>query len=142
MHVPSAKPSRFLGLIVLAAGLVRCGGGGGYGGSPTAPPPPTAGLVVEIHDNAFSPKTITIQPGDTVTWVLRGNLATHTVTESTGRFDSGRIFTTAGMTFTHTFTTADQGHTFLYYCQTHQGCCLMQGSVRVGNDAPDPGPGY
>jgi hypothetical protein len=32
--------------------------------------------------------------------------------------------------------------TWEYSCQAHKDCCQMQGSVRVGRDAPPPGTGY
>jgi len=137
--------------LLLATGLVSLvtfacsGGGGGYGGgnSPTAPPPPSNSLVVEIRDFEFVPKSITVNPGDTVTWRLTGSAGIgHTVTAGGGVFDSGASFNTAGATFSHTFTAADAGKTFQYYCIAHQVCCLMQGSVRVGDTAPPPPPGY
>jgi plastocyanin len=124
-------------LIVLSCG----GGGGGYGGGPTAPTPPATGQVhiVQINDNSYDPQSITIQPGDTVRWVLNGNTTTHTVTAKNGSFDSGFIFTSKGMVYERRF---DTKGTYEYSCQTHSVCCLMRGSVRVGNDAPDPEPTY
>lgn len=93
-------------------------------------------------DNAFSPRSVTVQPGDTVRWVLQGSAVGHTVTDNTGAFDSGMVFNTGGDSYSHTFGIADSGRTFEYQCATHQACCQMQGSVRVGTDAPPPSPGY
>lgn len=121
--------------------LAACGGGGGHGMSPTTPAAPQT-ITVEIVDTAFNPQEIKVSPGDTVQWVLHGALTTHTTTEQNGLWDSGQAFTTQGATFSHTFTQADLGKTFLYYCKTHKACCQMQGSVRVGDSAPPPNPGY
>ncbi len=99
--------------------------------------------TVRLLDNQFSPKSITIQPGDKVRWVLEGNATNHTVTELDNNvFDSGFSFTVQGATFERTFTAADDGKTFKYYCRTHRDCCSRQGSVRVGNNAPDAGDDY
>jgi plastocyanin len=120
---------------------IACSGGGGGGGTPTAPGGP-ANVVVEVRDFEFSPKSITVEVGDTVTWRLVGDDKTHTVTAKGGVFDSGFTFTQPGATFTRTFTEADRGMTYEYWCETHQASHTMQGSVRVGSSAPQPGPGY
>ncbi len=111
------------------------GGGGGGGGDPDM-------VIVDVLDNSFDPKSVTIQPGDTVRWVLRGQDSSHTATEMNGTWDSGFVFNAAGAFFERTFPISEDGQTFQYYCVTHQGCCEMQGSVRVGANAPDPGDGY
>jgi plastocyanin len=132
------------GLTILALSALGCGGGGGGGGGPTAPPPPAGPktVTVAIVDNAYQPQSVTIEPGDTVRWVLRGSNSGHTVSDRTGAFDSGFVFHADGDSFEHTFTSADAGRTFEYSCTTHKVCCLMQGSVRVGQNAPPPSPGY
>ncbi len=129
--------------VAAALGLVLACGGGGGGGGPTAPPAPNPQAVtVELSEHSFSPKQIVIQPGETVAWVMRGSDPTHTVTALNGAFDSGAVFTAPGATFRRTFSAADSGRTFEYRCQAHADCCSMRGSVRVGSDAPPPGPGY
>lgn len=134
-------------LVALLATLaaLSCGGGGGGYGGPTAPPmqspPPSTGGVhiVTISDDAYDPKSLTIQPGETVRWVMNGNLTTHTVTAKNGSFDSGSVFTTKGAIYEHRF---DTGGTFEYACKVHGSCCGMRGSVLVGSDAPPPDPSY
>ncbi len=127
----------------LMALVTGCGGGGG-GKSPTSPPTTTPSgqvVTVTVMDDQFVPKQVTINPGDTVRWVLGGSpSAGHTVTANDGSFDSGKVFTSSGASFQHTFTTS--GTTVLYHCQTHYVCCQMQGSVRVGDSAPPPPTGY
>lgn len=135
-------------LLAIAAFLVACGGGGGGGGGsdgPTAPPPPPPGgsvVTVEVDEFSFEPRTVTIEPGQTVRWVFRGQDTTHTVTARDGAFDSGFVFQSQGDAFERTFGAADDGRTFEYSCVSHADCCDMKGSVRVGSDAPAPDPGY
>jgi plastocyanin len=128
--------------LVVGGLLAACGGGGG--GYPTAPNPPGGGAVVtvELEDFVYQPRSVTVEPGQTVRWILRGNDTTHTVTAIDGSFDSGFAFTAPGATFQRAFTEADRGKTFNYDCSSHTDCCDMKGSVRVGADAPPPSPGY
>lgn len=137
------RPLTFLGCVALFALLMApaCGGGGGGSNPPTTPPPPNV-VVVEIFDNRFEPKQLTIQPGTTVRWINRGAATDHSTMAMSGSWNSGFVFTGPGTTFEHTFTAADDGETFEYSCVTHKECCMMQGSVRVGESAPPPGPGY
>lgn len=141
MSTTKSRSRRLLATLTVAALLWACGGSGG--GSPTEPPTDTGTThTVEVIDNAFSPQSIQIQPGDTVRWVMQGGDPTHTVTDNDGAFDSGFVFEEVGDTFSRTFGADENGRTFEYFCQSHRQCCQMQGSVRVGDDAPDPSPGY
>lgn len=131
-----------LALMVSLAAYSCGGGGGGYGGgsSPTDPTPrPAQTHIVTVKENSYEPKSITIEPGDTVRWVLSGIDPSHTVTAVNGAFDSGTAFTATGAMYERRFETTG---TFDYSCKAHKQCCLMQGSVRVGNNSPPPGPGY
>ncbi len=81
--------------------------------------------TVAIKDFAFSPATITVKAGTTVTWTNQDSAA-HTVTsESSSKesFDSGSM--AKGKTFSHTFKTAG---TFNYICTFHPD---MMGKVEV-----------
>lgn len=142
MRRPAIVPGRlapWLGAVIV---ILACDGDGG---GPTAPPPPPpgGGNVVEVRviDNAFDPQSVTIQPGDTVRWVLRGSMTNHTTTEQNGLWDSGFVFTQPGATFQRTFPQNESGETFLYHCVTHVALG-MRGSVRVGANSPPPPPGY
>jgi len=99
-------------------------------------------VIVQVLDNSFNPQSVTVNPGDTVRWVMAGSAAGHTVTDEGGVFDSGFAFGHSGDSFDHTFTAADDGKTFQYRCTSHFACCRMAGSVRVGANAPAPDPGY
>lgn len=83
---------------------------------------PSVPNQVVIDRRKFTPATMTVAPGTTVTWVNRED-ATHTVTADDKSFDSGKLDT--GKTFTHTFDTAG---TYPYHCEIHYG---MTGQVVV-----------
>ncbi len=98
---------------------------------PPAPPPPAAQAPaapapaapvaaaqnVSIKDNAFDPKTITVNVGDTVTWTIAGQNE-HTVTADNASFNSDDLKAGEKTSFTFTFTKAG---TFAYYCKYHGG---------------------
>ncbi|HET9417168.1 MAG TPA: cupredoxin family copper-binding protein [Candidatus Limnocylindria bacterium] len=67
--------------------------------------------TVEIGDGFFSPATLTVAVGDTVTWTNVDD-SPHTVSAAT--FDSGNL--DGGQTFSFTFTEAG---TFDYVCSYH-----------------------
>lgn len=142
-------PLLVLGALVLTGTLVWACGGGRTSTSPQPPapppppPPPTANtFTVAVRDNTFEPRSITVRPGDTVRWVMQGSAPGHSVTDNGGLFDSGFVFIQNGSAYERVFTAAEENRTFEYRCVSHQGCCQMQGSVRVGDGAPSPGPGY
>ncbi|HJM40595.1 MAG TPA: alpha-amylase family glycosyl hydrolase, partial [Candidatus Thalassarchaeaceae archaeon] len=70
---------------------------------------------VDIQSMAFTPNTITIQIGDSITWTNQDSFS-HTATSTSGpaSFDSGTLSNSA--TFTFTFTTAG---TYQYKCDFH-----------------------
>jgi len=92
------------------------------GGSPTTVPGPAAGPAATIVDFAFSPATVTVPVGTTITWTNTG-AKPHTVTADDGSFASGTL---AGAdTFSQAFPTAG---TYAYHCAIHG---QMVGSVVV-----------
>ena len=73
-----------------------------------------SGNNIEIKNFAFSPSTLTINLGDTVTWTNEDS-APHTVTSNSGtELSSGTL--SNGKTYSHTFNTAE---TFEYHCEIH-----------------------
>jgi plastocyanin len=97
--------------------------------SPAAPPVTrsasahaSASATVTMGDNFFSPSSVTIAVGDTVTWKNNGQ-APHTATANNGSFDTGTI--QPGGSGSHTFNSAG---TFPYICTIHAN---MTGTVRV-----------
>jgi plastocyanin len=92
-----------------------------------------ANAEVSVGDNFFNPKTVQIQPGDSVTWRWTGS-APHNVKADSGQTESfgSKVLTGTGNTFEHTF--ADPGR-FTYFCEIHGP--VMSGAVEVG---PPPFP--
>lgn len=85
-------------------------------------------VTVDVVDNDFKPRSLTVRPGTEVTWEFTGSLP-HTVTETSGAFDSGTL--QPGDTFTMTF---DEPGQYSYYCALHHA---MQGTLVVA--VPTPG---
>jgi LPXTG-motif cell wall-anchored protein len=95
-----------------------------------AAPAMAADESVSIGDNFYSPATVTITEGDTVTWTNNGQ-APHSVTADNGSFDSSPSCPAAGCmengdTYSHTFSS---GGTFDYFCKVHGQS--MSGTVVV-----------
>jgi plastocyanin len=91
------------------------GTAGKPGTSSTAAAPAAKKVSVMIKNYAFSPATLTVNPGDTVTWTNMDS-APHTVTSSAGpeKLDSPQLKT--GDTWSYTFT---KSGTESYYCAVH-----------------------
>lgn len=85
------------------------------GGSAAAPgqDAPVATDAVTIQNFAFSPATVTVKTGTTVTWTNRDQDA-HTVTATAGSFHSPTLNT--GESFGYTFTTPGRVD---YLCSIH-----------------------
>jgi|SRR3989344_6951606 len=72
--------------------------------------------MINIANFAFSPSTLTIKSGDSVTWTNKDSSA-HTVTSDSGNeLDSERI--SNGQIYTHVFA---QPGTYSYHCTPHPG---------------------
>ncbi len=111
------KKILFIGLVAIVVLVSGC-----YGPttSPNATVQPTggatssaAGAMVQIKNFAFNPVTVTISTGQTVIWTNMDTVP-HTVTSTTGVFDSGPI--SPGQTVSYTFNNAG---TFEYSCTIH-----------------------
>ena len=79
-------------------------------------------VTVRMDDFFFSPASVTVAVGDTVTWHNTGK-APHTATANDGSFDTGTV--NSGGSASHTFNSAG---TFSYVCTIHPN---MHGTVRV-----------
>ena len=90
-----------------------------------------ADSAVTIANFAFSPATVTIQVGDSVTWTNEDSTP-HTATAEGGSFDTGQLAN--GDSESVTFDTAG---TFAYVCSIHP---QMTGSVVVEAAAATPEP--
>jgi plastocyanin len=114
--------------------LAGCGSSATGTTSQTSTPTAAGGSSVTIKDFAFSPQTLTVKPGTTVTWTNKDSTP-HTVTatdgpstsaETTGLFDSGSL--SQGDTFSFTF--AKSG-TYFYACTLHFTMQSMHAKVVV-----------
>lgn len=88
---------------------------------------------VNVGDNFFSPATITIRPGVTVTWTVQGSNG-HTVTSTVGNLlDTPTL--SQGQSFSFRFASPGM---FNYFCRVH-GQGVMSGTVVVRDDGEPPG---
>jgi plastocyanin len=112
-----------LGLFVLLALPTAAGASVG---EPTREAAPAAmqyaGASVSIIDFAFQPSYVEIPAGGSVSWYNAGG-APHTVTSSSGAFDSGTISPGGGYGVTLT-----APGTYTYYCAIHPS---MGGTIVV-----------
>lgn len=89
---------------------------------PLLVPAQAADHVVDIAGPAFRPAHITVQAGDTVTWINR-DIVPHTATADGGHWDTGKIAAGARVTVTVTDDMAGG-----YICAYHPS---MTGGVTV-----------
>ena len=109
-----------LALLALATGCSSGSDSGGASAPASAAPSassgsaaPSGGTTVEIKNFMFTPATLTVPVGATVTWKFDDSTQ-HTVTADDNSFASSPM--ASGQTFTHTFTTAG---TVPYHCSIH-----------------------
>lgn len=91
-------------------------------GAMSASMPTATAEAVAIEDFEFSPPSVEVGIGTTVTWT-NGGSSQHTATATDGSFDSGVL--SQGDSFSHTFDTAG---TFDYLCTVHPN---MKGTISV-----------
>jgi plastocyanin len=134
----SVKRYRLLAAVFVVLGAVMlvaaaCGSSSASTPTATATGGGTAAAAV-IKDFAFTPQTITVKAGTTVTWTNQDSVQ-HTVTSAdaigvnanvTSDFDSGLLG--QGQTFSFTFTKAG---TYFYLCTPHRAMPAMHGEVIV-----------
>lgn len=89
--------------------------------SPTSPAP-AAKNSVEISNFAFSPATLTVKVGDTVTWTNKDSMG-HSATANDNSFDTGIL--DQGKLGTVTFSKVG---TYTYHCSVHPN---MHGTIIV-----------
>lgn len=105
-------------------GMPAMPGMSGTGSQPSATTPerPVAGTTVSITNFAFTPATLTVKVGDTVTWTNRDE-EPHTVVADDGSFHSPGM--DANATYSYTFTKIGNVD---YICSIHP---FMHGTVTV-----------
>jgi plastocyanin len=99
---------------------------------PDEPPPPPPGVTVDVLANlTFSPASVTIAPGESVTWEWAEGVGRHNVVPDNGSEPaSSGVLRDGPFSFTHTFNTPG---TYRYYCASHgaPGGIGMSGTVVV-----------
>ena len=106
-------------LVVLLAPAAPAVAGGGCHGGPTQ----GEGDTVELKDACFTPSNLTIDPGETVTFVNLDDITHNVGGGGWGYFED----MSQGDTFTATF---DEAGTYPYACSYHPG---MTGAIIVGD---------
>jgi plastocyanin len=76
---------------------------------------PTSASTIVIHNFAFAPGSIKVRPGQKVRVVNRDSVA-HTVTSTSGKFNTGDV----GPGKTMTFTAPAKAGRYPYRCNIHQ----------------------
>ncbi len=128
MQIRASLARRFACALVVAAGLVTACGSDSTG--PGEPPGPFNGTIT-VQNTSFSPSSVTIAVGDSVTWRWAGG--SHSVTQGTTpdpSQDPSRLFDSgvkSSGTFGYRFTSAG---TFPYFCRPHFASG-MKGTVKV-----------
>lgn len=110
-----------LSALALAAGLTACGSA-----SPAASSTSSGGQgsTIVIKNFAFAPDTLTVTPGSTVS-VKNEDSVTHTLSSTTGKFNTGDVASDHTVRFTAPTTPG----TYPYRCDIHQ---YMTGTLVVG----------
>lgn len=116
------------GVLVLAGALLLAAFGGG--GSKSAAPGSSGfqgsatGTAITIKNFMFSPMTLTVKPGATIS-VTNKDSVTHTLTaQGSGSFNTGDITPDE----TKTVTAPMKPGTYHYICEIHQ---YMMGTIKV-----------
>lgn len=118
------KKTLFYAAIAILIGSAVIYGCSKSGSSSPTPAPVTKPVAtsVNIQNFAFSPDTLKVKPGTSVTWTNMDS-APHTATSLNGIFDSGSLST--GQAYSYTFSTAG---TYAYHCAIHS---MMKTAVIV-----------
>ncbi len=103
-----------VGSALLLAACSSTPSGSGGGATTATSGGGSAGATITIQNFAFSPVTLTVRPGEIVTVVNKDGVA-HTLTSTTGAFDTGDIAAGGSTTFKAPTTPG----TYRYHCKIH-----------------------
>ena len=114
----------FAASLVLA--LAACSGGvGGYGTTSPPPPPTPNGIVNATPSLAFTPRQVTVNAGDAVTFDFGGVAHNVIFDDRTGSTPADIVGNNVNISVARTFTVAG---TYNYHCNIHP---IMTGVVVV-----------
>jgi len=102
--------SGLLAVLISSIVFISCSKSNGYGSGNNPAP---AAATVSIRNMAFSPNSLSVKAGATVTWT-NSDTTIHTVTADDGSFNSGNI--AVGATYSKVFSSAGA---FSYHCALH-----------------------
>ena len=118
------------GSLVAACGSDEKTSGSSSGSSGGAADAATPTNAVTVKSNSFTPASLTVKVGDTVTWTWAGG--NHDVVSGANCTSDGSwkssLQSAAGSTFTHTF---DKAGSFEYFCNPHCANSAMKGTIVV-----------
>lgn len=131
--------------LVLSAGLAACGSSGSDGGTTTGPPgppspSPQAATIAATVQLAFSPSTVTVAPGGTVTFAF-GAVGHSVKFDAVANVPGDIPGVNADTSVSRTFSTAG---TYAFHCTIHPqmtGTIVVAASATNNNPAPPPGYG-
>ncbi len=125
LRKPGLLKAMFSVAIVLAVSLLAACGSPSLTPTASAPTPAPTGSViaVDIVNFSFSPATMTIPAGTTVTWTNKDAVSHNVVSDDGNLFDSGVLRQSAS--FSYTFT---KSGAFPFHCSPHPG---MKGTIFV-----------
>ena len=115
-------------IVLLLTGVllyIGCGKGGSKPITPVNTNTPTYTASVDITNFTFSPASVRILAGGTVTWTNK-DAVDHTATDLDGNFDSGHV--NPNQTYKFTFTKAG---IYTYHCSIHS--MMPNATVVVSN---------
>ncbi len=110
------------GLVLAGCGSSKSTSPGGSSSSSSSSSTTATGDTVAIKNYSFSPATLTVKVGTTVTWTQDDSGTKHSATDA-GVFDSTLL--PQGKSFSYKFTKAG---TYNYICTAHQ---FMKGTIIV-----------
>jgi plastocyanin len=87
---------------------------------------------VVIQDFSYQPQAVTINIGESVTWINRDPVGHTATSDSAGVFDTGVIAQSANKTVSFAI-----AGTYAYHCSIHP---TLKGTVIVAGPTPTPGP--
>jgi plastocyanin len=124
-------------LIALAAVVAACGSSSSASNTPAATPAASAAAAsssVSIQNFAFTPKTLTVSPGTTVTWTNNDSAPHNVISTVSISVNSATTSTFASSTLsqgqTFSFTFAKKG-VYFYECSIHKSLPAMHAEVIV-----------
>ncbi|WGW13931.1 cupredoxin domain-containing protein [Saxibacter everestensis] len=106
--------------LALLAGLAGCGQG--VSDEAQGDDPAKSAVTIEVAQMSYSPSTVTVQVGESVTWKFDDGNVRHDVVSADGSFKSKIA---DGGSYTYTF---DKPGTYAYSCSLHPA---MTGTVVV-----------